>query len=38
MLFQHEAEVTPQTALVDRVDNAQCHDHVWQLCVSHKPQ
>jgi hypothetical protein len=37
MLFQHEAEAPPQTALTGRADNAQIHGHVWQPCVSHKP-
>jgi hypothetical protein len=34
MLFQNKAEAPPRTALVD---NAQCHDHVWQLCCRTSP-
>jgi hypothetical protein len=37
MLFLHEAEAPPQTALADRADNAQIRGHVWQPCVLHKP-
>jgi hypothetical protein len=34
MLFQNKAEAPPRTAVVD---NAQCHDHVWQLCCRTSP-